>query len=137
MNQRIESTANRPTARRVERSDARERGCVVARTRSASECRWIDETGHEWLLRREDGSLIIERPRDGGSVVIRFPDLAAEALDGPPSDAWVLFCTADGYLIHCSICQKAETIDFSNGNIEGGHPNHNVSTYLDREELGG
>jgi len=76
-------------------------------------CRWVDGGGHEWLIARQGGSLIVERPDTGESVVVRFPDLAAEALDGPPAEVWVLFCAADGHLFHCSICHEAEVIEFS------------------------
>ena len=76
-------------------------------------CRWVDGGGHEWLIARQGGALIVERPDTGESVVVRFPDLAAEALDGPPSEVWVLFCAADGHLFHCSICREAEVIEFS------------------------
>lgn len=79
----------------------------------ASRCRWVDGGGHEWQFARQGGSLIVERPQTGESVVVRFPDLAAEALDGPPSEVWVLFCAADGHLFHCSICHEAEVIEFS------------------------
>lgn len=77
------------------------------------QCRWVDGGGHEWLIAREGGSLIVERPDTGESVVVRFPDLALEALDGPPTEAWMLFCAADGHLFHCSICREAEVIEFS------------------------
>jgi hypothetical protein len=80
------------------------------------ECRWVDGGGHEWLIAREGGSLIVERPQTGESVVVRFPDLALEALDGPPTEAWMLFCAADGHLFHCSICREAEVIEFSRNN---------------------
>jgi hypothetical protein len=76
-------------------------------------CRWVDGGGHEWVFARQGGSLIVERPDTGESVVVRFPDLAAEALDGPPAEVWVLFCAADGNLFHCSICHEAEVIEFS------------------------
>jgi hypothetical protein len=76
-------------------------------------CRWVDGGGHQWLIARQGGSLIVERPDTGESVVVRFPDLAAEALDGPPAEVWVLFCAADGHLFHCSICHEAEVIEFS------------------------
>jgi hypothetical protein len=76
-------------------------------------CRWVDGGGHEWLIARQGGALIVERPDTGESVVVRFPDLAAEALDGPPSEVWVLFCAADGALVLCSIGHEAEDIDFS------------------------
>ena len=77
------------------------------------QCRWVDPDGHHWLIAREGGSLIVERPETGESVVVRFPDLALEALDGPPTEVWMLFCAADGHLFHCSICRQAEVIEFS------------------------
>lgn len=77
------------------------------------QCRWVDPDGHHWLIGREGGSLIVERPETGESVVVRFPDLAIEALDGPPTEVWMLFCAADGHLFHCSICRQAEVIEFS------------------------
>ena len=96
-------------------------------------CRWVDGGGHEWLFARQGGSLIGERPQTGESVVVRFPDLAAEALDGPPAEVWVLFCAADGHLFHCSICHEAEVIEFSRsvraaGEAAGGsRPRHGCS----------
>jgi len=83
---------------------------------SDTRCRWVDAGGHEWLIAREGGSLIVERPDTGESVVVRFPDLALEALDGPPTEVWMLFCAADGHLFHCSICREAEVIEFSRSN---------------------
>jgi hypothetical protein len=83
---------------------------------SEHRCRWVDGGGHEWLIAREGGALIVERPATGESVVVRFPDLALEALDGPPTEAWMLFCSADGHLFHCSICREAEVIEFSRSN---------------------
>lgn len=97
-------------------SSASEESSPLEGTRLNRQCRWIDDGGHEWLIAREGGSLIVERPNTGESVVVRFPDLALEALDGPPTEVWMLFCAADGHLFHCSICREAEVMEFSRSN---------------------
>jgi len=79
---------------------------------ATAHCRWIDAVGNEWLFTREGGTLIVERPNARGSVVIRFPDLAQETLDGPASEAWVLFETPDGHLLHSSVCREVGAIEF-------------------------
>lgn len=123
-----------PTARIAE-PGAGSRG---SRTRPAS-CRWIDDEGHEWLFTRDGGTLLVQRPTRTESVMIRFPDLPSEGTGGSPGEAWVLFCTADGHLFHCSVCQEVRMVEFPKSERSAtdiGSLNAHVRTFLEPEDCG-
>jgi hypothetical protein len=105
--------------RRKPKTNFRDNGCLPAEVRQSqpaqpsTQCRWIDGAGHEWLFTRDGEILVVERPNARGSVLIRFPELGRGHHDPQVSEAWVLFETPDGHLLHSSVCGDVGAIEFS------------------------
>lgn len=120
---------------RVSGPDLRNRSAAPRPAR----CRWIDDQGQEWVFTREGGTLLVERPARVESVMIRFPDLPSSGTSGTLGEAWVLFCTADGHLFHCSVCREIGLMEFpkSEGPAGGVRDlNTHVRTFLEPEDCG-